>query len=443
MSFCGVIVETAMNITFPTLMREFNITTSTVQWMTTIYMLVVASIVPLSAFLKRRFKTRSLFLCANLLFIAGLLLDLLAPIFPIMLLGRLVQGLGTGIALPLMFNIILEQVPASKIGVMMGIGTLITAIAPAIGPTFGGLVVTNMSWRYIFVFLLPLMVLSFILGVTCIQQKAPTEHVPADPLSIILIIVAFVGLIYGSSNIASASFISWPVLVPLIIGACALVLFGRRQLRVHSPIIDIRVLANARFSGHVLAFFLIQMTTLGMSFILPNYVQLVNGQTALTAGLLVLPGAALGALCAPFSGRILDRFGARIPIVTGGILATIALFIYVGLGKYISDLLITLVYVLYMLGIGISFGNIMTNALQQLDVQHQTTGNAILNTIQQFAGALGTALTSTVIASGQAGRSSAIGTAFGAHHAFFMLALIYACALLTILLITRKTKNAD
>lgn len=133
LSFCGVVVETAMNITFPTLMTEFGINTSTVQWMTTIYLLVVALVVPLSAYLKRSFKTKSVFLAANLLFILGILIDTIAPSFVLLLFGRVVQGIGVGIALPLMFNIILDQVPMSKIGTMMGVGTLITAVAPAVG----------------------------------------------------------------------------------------------------------------------------------------------------------------------------------------------------------------------------------------------------------------------------------------------------------------------
>ncbi len=438
MSFCGVVVETAMNITFPTLMTEFNVTTSTVQWMTTIYLLVVASIVPLSAFLKRRFKTRTLFLCANLLFITGLVIDLCATVFPLMILGRAVQGFGTGIALPLMFNIILEQVPTSKIGTMMGVGTLITAIAPAIGPTFGGLVVTNMSWRFIFVFLLPFMLLSLVLGWTCIQQKSATEAIRSDFLSIALVILAFVGLVFGSSSISTAPLLSLNVLGAFIIGTIALALFCRRQLHLDTPIINVRVLANGRFSGHVLAFFLIQATALGLSFILPNYVQLVNHQTALVAGLLVLPGAALGAICAPFSGRLLDHVGARLPIVLGSGIAAVALILYVSLGLTISNLLLTLVYLLYMLGIGISFGNVMTNALQQLDVQHQSTGNAILNTIQQFSGALGTAITSTLVAAGQAGHTITTGTAIGAHHAFIFLAILYVGTFVTTLVITRK-----
>ncbi len=147
MSFCGVIVETAMNVMFPILMRQFHVSIGTVQWMTSIYLLVVAVIVPLSSYLKTTRSTKSLFLVANLLFITGVVLDTFAPSFGLLLLGRAIQGCGTGIALPLMFNIILEQVPSSKIGLMMGVGNLITGIAPAIGPTFGGLVANRWGWR--------------------------------------------------------------------------------------------------------------------------------------------------------------------------------------------------------------------------------------------------------------------------------------------------------
>lgn len=122
MSFCGVIVETAMNIAFPTLMREFQLSTNSVQWMTSIYLLIISIVVPLSAALKSSFKTKHLFLAANILFFCGLFIYALAPSFPVLILGRAIQGLGTGIALPLMFNIILEQVPRGKVGTMSPLG---------------------------------------------------------------------------------------------------------------------------------------------------------------------------------------------------------------------------------------------------------------------------------------------------------------------------------
>lgn len=167
MSFSGVVVETAMNVTFPTLMKEFQVGTSTVQWITTGYLLVLSVIIPASSWLKRRFRTKALFLTANLLFIAGTILCVFAPTFALLLLGRLIQGIGTGIALPLMFNIVLEQAPYDKMGSMIGIASLITAIAPAVGPSLGGMLVNLLGWRMIFVVLLPLLILSLFFGLSC------------------------------------------------------------------------------------------------------------------------------------------------------------------------------------------------------------------------------------------------------------------------------------
>lgn len=251
LSFCGVIIETAMNVTFPTLMKEFSISTSTVQWMTSSYLLVVAIIVPTSAVLKKSFKTKTLFTTANLFFVARVVIDALAPSFPLLLLGRAIQGVGTGIALPLMFNIILEQVPKSRLGLMMGVGNLITGIAPAIGPTFGGIIATKLSWRWVFYLILPLLIISFLLGRWGILQKARVQKQKLDFLSMLLIAITFTGLVTG------------------------------------------------------------------FAFLLPNYVQLVNGNTAMTAGLLVLPAGFAGAIFAPLGGRILDRFGARRLILVG------------------------------------------------------------------------------------------------------------------------------
>ena len=428
MSFCGVVVETAMNITFPTLMQEFGISTSTVQWMTTIYLLVVAMIVPLSAVMKRSFRTKSLFITANLLFIIGLVLDAAAPIFPILLLGRVVQGCGTGIALPLMFNIILEQVPESKIGMMMGVGSLITAIAPAVGPTFGGFVVSTLGWRFIFIFLLPILVVSLLVGLFSIQQKSKVRRTHFDVLSMLEIAVTFIGLVYGFSSMGKGTFLSVTSLLPILIGIIALGMLVHRSNAIKTPIIHLDILKNGLFAGHLVAFFALQLLTLGLSFVLPNYVQLVNHSSASIAGILVFPGAAIGAVFAPFGGRILDKFGARKPILTGSGFCLVAMLLFVALGMHLTNWMVLCFYFLYMICVGLSFGNIMTSGLSHLGDDRQADGNATLTTLQQLSGAVGTSVVSAIVAHAQvtgAGTASkAVLTASGSEHAFiFMLIL--------------------
>ena len=152
-------------------MRAFAIDTAAVQWLTTGYLLALALVVPLSSFLKRRFPLKALFLCANLLFLAATLLCALAPHFALLLGGRLLQGAATGIDLPLMFNIILAQAPPSKLGLLMGIGSLITAMAPAVGPVLGGVIVDAYGWRVIFWVLVPVLLLSLALGAAAVRQS--------------------------------------------------------------------------------------------------------------------------------------------------------------------------------------------------------------------------------------------------------------------------------
>lgn len=423
MSFSGVIVETAMNITFPTLMKEFDITTNMVQWMTSIYLLIVAIIVPLSAILKKSFATKKLFLCANLLFITGALIDALAGSFAFLLMGRAIQGIGTGIALPLMFNIILEQVPQSKIGFMMGLANMITGIAPAIGPTFGGIVVSSFGWRWVFYFLLPLLVISLLLGIWGIEQKSAIERQKIDGISFAGIAMMFSGLIFGFSNLSSGQFLSWQVGGALLFGLIGMIVLIVRSLKIAVPILNLRLFNNQAFAGHVLGFFLTQIISLGFAFLLPNYIQLVNGNSALLAGLLVLPAGFMGAFFCPFGGKLLDQYGPRKPILAGFTSCVISLVLFAAFSRQLSNMFIMLIYILYMGGMGACMGCVMTSALNTLQVKERTQGNAIMNTLQQFAGAMGTSLSATVVAQSQyhlhVGTAKA--TAIGTQHAFIML----------------------
>lgn len=403
LSFCGVLVETAMNVTFPTLSREFGVNTATVQWMITIYLLVLAIVIPISGFLKRSFKNKSLFVSAIGFFTVGLLLDAIAPNFSLLLLGRVVQGIGTGIGLPLMFNIILEQVPNSKIGIMMGVGTMIPAIAPALGPTFGGFVVTKLGWRFIFILLIPVMVIALITGLATIEQKNTVKRSSFDFLSLCAIALFFIGSIVGFSNMGNHSLLSNQVIGAFLLSLLGLIFLIWRSRMIAAPILRFDLFKNVSYLLHVMCFFIVQLVLMGLVFILPNYIQLVNGSTAQVSGLVVFPGAILGSLFTPLGGRILDRFGAKKPILFGSIVITVSLLFFLLFIDSMSNLMVGLLYFLFTIGIGFSFGNLMTNGLKQLDNESQADGNAIIMTFQQFAGAAGTSIIAAIISQNQAG----------------------------------------
>ena len=414
MSFTGICVETAMNVVFPTLMKEFNIPTSTVQWVTTIYLLVLAIIIPASSWLKKRFMTRTLFGASLALFIVGTLLGLWSPSFSVLMLGRILQGAGTGIALPMMFNIIIEQVPTKNIGMIMGFATLTIALGPAVGPSLGGFIISFAGWRMIFGCLLPILMVSAIGGLSCIRQSSPLSKEPFDVSGFLMLSVSFICLIYALSNISVLSATSPIFLGLLCIAILFLALFIRHCRKAVNPLLNLNILHTKRYSFCLMALLLLQFFTLSRGFMIPNLFQLSNGLNAFEAGCIVLPACIIGALLNPISGRTYDQFGAKLPI----------LFVMMG------------ICVIYCLGQGFGQSNITTYALRGLPLENNADGTAVINTLQQLFGAIGTAVTSTLVSMGQTAvpDNLAAGTALGTQWALILNAILAVIMVVLVLL---------
>ena len=439
LSFAGIVVETAMNVAFPTLMRDFHVSTSAVQWLTTGYLLVLALVIPTSSFLKRSFKTKNLFVISNLFFILGTMAAMFAPSFAIILLGRLIQGIGTGIALPLMFNIIVEQVPISKTGTVMGFANLIIAIAPAVGPTMGGFIVKMFGWRVIFLVLLPLLVISLILGMTSITQKSAIEHLKFDFISWIILAIAFSSLVFATNQASISGWLDWRVIVLLLVSVLAILGFYKYSKKPHHPLIRANVLLNWRFDLSTIALMISQFSILGTSFLLPNFAQLSLHQNAFVAGLLLLPGTTLGIFLSLLGGKMYDVLGARKPIMLGFSLYAIATLLFSIFMPKMTIWMIIIFFAIAIMGQAFSSGNTMTSGLHQVEDQFSTDANAVLNTVQQLAGALGTSIVATIVAEHQsATHQIALGTTTGVRTAFCLLFILQLIALLFTFLVTQK-----
>lgn len=434
MSFAGVLIETAMNVTFPTLIQQFGITTSDVQWVTTIYLLVISIIVPISTFLLKRFQLRTLFLAANMFFLAGLVIDFLSPTFAILLLGRLFQGASTGIALPLMFHIILTYSPYEKRGATIGLGNLTTSIAPAIGPTYGGLLTAHWSWNAIFLFLIPVLLISLFLGLSSIPKNTVQRSGHLDSLSVLAIVMLFSGFLLFLNQLGTIA-----SLVPLAIGLIGLGLFWQRAKGPH-PLIRLDVLQNQSFRLFLCGFLVCQFLLLGVSFVLPNFVQIVLGKDAFTAGLIMLPGAAIGAILAPIAGRLLDKVGPKKPILLGMVLIVIGWLALALLLRSIFIWGLVAGHVFYMFGIGLSYSNMMTTGLNKLTPELYADGNAIFNTLQQFSGAVATAIVATIINLSQSNAGYLQGTILGSQIAMFVL---WAMVLVILFFMVRYFSQPD
>ena len=431
MSFSGVLIETSMNVTFPTLMNEFQTDANGVQWVTTGYLLAIAVIVPLSAFLIRNYSPRRLFIIANLLFLVGVILDGFAPNLLVLLTGRVFQGIGTGIALPLMFDIILTKSPLDRRGVMMGIGTMTTSIAPAIGPTYGGILLNSLGWRSIFWFLIVLLVASLIMGLT----SMPVETVKRTES------FAFGAFVFLGLGLALLLMAVERLSLMFLIGAVVLlVIFAflnkRRQL------LNLAILRHSRYDRLMISFLVYQAILLGLSFILPNYLQLGLGRTATAAGLFMFPGAVIGSVLAPVSGRVLDKFGAVKPILFGLSVATLAMVLMAVFFKELSFWTLMLTHMLLMVGIGFSYANLMTITLSSLAPSENADGNSVLNTLQQFVGASATAIVAQIFALA-ADRHVGDGVVTGSQSGVIFLTVLMIVSILAFFTVMRSVKTAN
>lgn len=422
-SFSGVLIETATNITFPTLMNEFQVSTSTVQWMTTGNLLMMGILIPVSSFLKRRFQAKRLFLTAGILFLSGLIIDIIVSSFPLLLIGRLIQGAGVGIALPMMYNIILEESPKCLLGLMMGCGSFVTAAAPAIGPTFGGIMTQYLNWRFIFVGVLPIIIFAMITGYLCISDNIVDKQAKLDIAGFIFIGISFVSLITGFSNLDKVVQTPLKVCMYFVVGVISIVYFGYREINIKNPLINFKIFKQRSFTFHALAIMFLQMTTLGLGLLLPTYVQIVLGQSATDAGVVLLPGAIIGAVFSPIGGIILDKFGAKKPIFVGVIFSVFASITFIFMFNKLTYAFCIIIYFIYSLGIGLIMGNTMTCALSYLSKDLQADGNATIQALMQLAGGIGTSMSAAILAFLQYGQELYIGTKNGSLGVFIFLTI--------------------
>ena len=289
-AFVAILNETLLNIAFPDLMKEFDISYATIQWLSTAYMLVVGILVPITALLQQWFTTRQMFLSAMILFLVGTIVCGTATVFPALLVGRVIQALGTGLMLPVMMNTILVIFPPEKRGGAMGMIGLVIMSAPAIGPTLSGLIIESFNWRWLFYFVIPLAIFSIMFAAVYLKNVSDITRPKVDLLSILLSSLGFGGLIYGFSKAGEDGWGSSIVIWSIVVGAIALLLFIVKQLMSSQPLLDLNAFKYPMFSLVALLMLVMMMTLFSTMILLPLFLQNALGKTALAAGLILLPG---------------------------------------------------------------------------------------------------------------------------------------------------------
>lgn len=420
LSFLGIVVETALNITFPQLTKYFSIPINQVQWLTTGYMLVSTSLIPLGSFFLKRFRVVTLFRVSCLSFLVGTLIASFSNSFNLVLLGRLCQGIADGIALPLMFAVILHQVPKKKVGTFMGIGSLVIALAPAVGPIYGGIIQDTLNWHFLFIILIPMIIVTWLLGELSIEQSSPIHYVPFDVRGgICLTIFLSTALMFIVNLTANSSSLKFNLILLGTVFFSGLLFLLNEKNKSHK-LLELALFKNKRFLQLLSAFFLLQFSSLSMSYLIPNVLQILFDQSPGLVGFLVAPAAVIDAVLSVVAGIIYDKTTPSLTIISG---CTIIGLTFLGANLFTPSIGgLVLIYMLFMVGLSFSYSNIMTYSLSKLPAGLVNDGNSIYMTVQAYSGAVGIAISSSVVSLLQKQQGSIIsGTKLGLSINFLIL----------------------
>jgi len=443
-TFVVILNETIMNVALQRLMVDLRVDAPTVQWLSTGFMLTMAVVIPTTGFILQSLSTRAVFMLAMGLFAGGTALAAVAPGFEILLLARIVQAGGTAIMLPLLMTTILTLVPLAKRGAVMGNVSIAISVAPAMGPTVSGLILEHFTWRFMFVFVLPVALAALAIGAKYLTNVGEPEKARMDALSVILTVPAFGGLVYGLSQIGGGhggqGGPSAGAIAALVVGVAALTVFVLRQVRLQkaaAPLLDLRAFNFRMFTVSVLLMVVAMMALFGGVILLPLYLQEVRGLGSLETGLALLPGGLAMGLLGPVIGRAFDKVGPLPLTITGSILMVVALWQFSMLDAGTAVWWIVTLHVGLSFGLALLFTPAFTTGLNPLPPHLYSHGSAIMSTTQQVAGAAGTALLVSIFAVVSATSGLVAGMS-----AAFMTATVIALAAVVLSAMMRKTEGA-
>ncbi|MEK3905806.1 MDR family MFS transporter [Oceanobacillus sp. FSL W7-1309] len=443
-AFVAILNQTLLATALPHIMADLQLDANTAQWLQSVFMLVNGIMIPITAFLIERFTTRALFLTAMTIFGLGTLMCAIAPVFSILMAGRVLQAAGAGIIMPLMQTIMFMIFPIEKRGSAMGMFGLVIAFAPAIGPTLSGLIVDHFPWRSLFYVILPIVILDIIFAYLLLKNVTNRTFPKLDILSIILSTLGFGGLLYGFSAAGNSGWTSMQVVLSLLIGALALVWFIFRQLKLEQPILEFRVFKYSVFTITTVLGMVLFIAMIGAAVILPLMMQNMLGFSALESGLALLPGALLMGIMSPITGRLFDKFGARWLSIIGVTILVITTFMFAIFTEETTFTYIAAVNAIRMFGISMVMMPVTTAGLNQLPTKLIPHGTAMNNTMRQVAGSVGTALLVTVMTSNSIPDQGVAGMLHGVNISFIVAAIFAVIALIMAFFIKNsRPENPD
>ena len=439
-TFLAYLNQTLMNVALPSVMLDFNILADKGQWLSNGYLLVNGIMVPATAFLIDRFKTRSLYLSIMVIFTVGTIVCALAPNFITLVVGRMIQAVGAGVAGPLLTVTVIRLFDIELRGRTMGYIGLAMNFAPAVGPTLSGWIVQTYNWRYLFYLILPLLLLTLILAYRNLPDIGEIEDKQIHIPSIVLSTLGLGALLLGFSNAAVHEWLSFEVIGYIGIGLIIITIFVFEQFRIKEPVLNMSVFKSRKFTFATIANFFMIMGLYGGMLLLPLYLQSIRKISPLTSGIILFPGAIVMAVLSPVVGRLYDKYGYKLLCTIGISLLTMGTvpFAFVSL----STPIIAIISFQAIRGVGLTMVlmPIQTEAMNALPTDLVSHGNAMYNTFRQIAGSIGTALLITIMTKSSmdfleknSGQATVIADIHGTKTAYIIITILTFMTLVLIL----------
>ncbi|EFU23496.1 putative transport protein [Staphylococcus aureus subsp. aureus CGS00] len=400
-AFVAILNQTLLNTALPSIMRELNINESTSQWLVTGFMLVNGVMIPLTAYLMDRIKTRPLYLAAMGTFLVGSIVAAMAPNFGVLMLARVIQAMGgAGVLMPLMQFTLFTLFSKEHRGFAMGLAGLVIQFAPAIGPTVTGLIIDQASWRVPFIIIVGIALVAFIFGLISISSYNEVKYTKLDKRSVMYSTIGFGLMLYAFSSAGDLGFTSPVVIGAMIISSIIIYLFIRRQFNISNALLNLSVFKNRTFALCTISSMIIMMSMVGPALLIPLYVQNSLALSALLFGLVIMPGAIINGIMSVFTGKFYDKYGPRPLIYTGFTILTITTIMLCFLHTDTSYTYLIVVYAIRMFSVSLLMMPINTTGINSLKNEEISHGTAIMNFGRVMAGSLGTALMVTLMSFG-------------------------------------------
>lgn len=423
------------------LMSDFSVSSTQAQWSYSVFLLVVGVMIPLSAYISRRFNARTIFFFSLSIFLLGSIICYFSTSLIILIIGRILQGIGNGIIMPYVQILLLRTIPEEKWQTYMGLYGLVIAIAPVLGSFIGGFVITIYGWRELFSFFTVATIIILVLGIIFVKDNTPSEDYPLDYLSVVLSVIGCAGVMLGFTNVADYGFTHYLVILPIIIGIMALILFVKRQPKLEKPLINLTILKNKYFLVGTTFICILFACLNGCTALIPIFIQGVAYNSAIISASVMLPGGLLIIVFNIIGPLLTNRIGIKKVLIMGCILSIIG---YVTMMFYTQDSsfeFMTITQSIRYIGVGLALMPATTWTLTMVSDKVED-GTAVNNTLRQISAAIGSSIVVVIVAvlaGGAIDHNTASVVAFN-QTSLILLLLHVVMLILTIVYIDDKDK---